>query len=333
MAGVAVLDLDEVVADLPVLTGLVQPGDPAVDLLEAARIGTDHQNRVQAGNGKEADGRLLGPGIAGKDDLQFQGQVGGPGVLERIDADALAAEHGRVEDPDQLQQFADVGGSVGDDEKVGGPVIGDVAALRQEGIEQLGHVGGRHEVDGDDLKHPAVPGGGSGGCRVAPDVQGQLFGIAAGKDAIDGPRLDNGGAVDLEDGLEQRHEVAASHLAVGEDVDHSLHLGIDQVVQLQLVGDVADELQQVAVHAIEAEAGVGSGRPRRLGGRGSRRIGSRFRPGRGGFAGSGRIRLGLDRGGSDLGGVGAGLGLGPADDAERRPDQLELRFRFLGLRL
>ena len=65
--------------------------------------------------------------------------------------------------------------------KLAAPWVGDVGARRQEGREQLGHVGGRHEVHRQDLKHRLALGGRGGGCRVAPDVQGQLLGIGAGR--------------------------------------------------------------------------------------------------------------------------------------------------------
>ena len=312
-------------------------GDPAFDLLQAARTGGDRQYGVQSGNGNESDGRLPRLGVPFENTLQLAYQVGGPAVLQRIDADALAAEHVRVEDLDQLEQLADVGGSVGDDQKVGRLVKGDIAASRQVGREQFRHVAGRHEVQGNDLKHPAVPRGGGGGARLPPDVQGQLLDVPAGKDAVYGTGLDHGDTVDLQDGLEKGHEVAASHLAVGEDVDHSLDIGIDDVVQLQLVGDVADELQQVAIHAIEPEAGVGCGGARSRPALGRRRIGIRLRIGSsgrigsGGLAGSRRALPGFDRVGSSLRGVGSRFGPGLADGPERRLDQLELRLRFRGL--
>ena len=206
----------------------------------------------------------------------------------------------------------------------------------------------RHEVHGNDLKHPILPSRPFRGCGIPANVEGQLPSVLDGKDPVDGARLDDGGAVDLEHGLENRHQVATPHLAEGVDVDHSLDPGIDDVIELQLVGHVAYELQQVTLHAVEPHRRVGSGPPRRPGNQGGCRGGRRLGPGCGSLGGNLRAIPGLDRGGLLLGigsrwalltgrslpGGGATAGLRLADGPERGLDQLELRFRFsdLGLR-
>ena len=176
-------------------------------------------------------------------------------MLQGIDAHPLVAEDLGVEDPDQLQQLAQVGGGVGEDQKVGAQVIGDVAARRQVGSEQLGHFGRRHEVQGHHLQYPL----GRGPAALA-DLQGKLAGVLAGKDAVDGALADHGGPVDLQDGFQQRSEVAAPHAAVGVDVDRALHPGVQQVVQLELAGQAAHELGQAALHAVEPHRRVPGGR-------------------------------------------------------------------------
>ena len=266
---------------------------------------------------------------------------------ERVDADTPATEHVRVEDPDQLEQLGHVAGRVCDHQEVGRAVMIDVSPVRQVGSEQLHHVGGRDEFHGYDLKHPALSRGRLRGSRLAANVEGQLPGALAGNDPIDGPRPDDGGAVDFEHGLENRHQVAAPHLAEGVDVDHSLDPGIEDIIEIQLVGHVAYELKQVALHAVEPDGRDGSCRPGGPGTLGGCRGGGRLRPGRGNHGGDLPALPGLDRDGLLPGfggrrvlltcrillGGGAARGLRLADSPERGPDQLVLRFRFLGLGL
>ena len=83
------------------------------------------------------------------------------------------------------------------------------------------------------------------------DGQRLPHGLWCGNDLIEIPDLDHGGAVDLEQSLQKWEQVRSFETPGCMDVDRAFDARINDVIELQIIGDDLDDLVNIGVVQIE----------------------------------------------------------------------------------
>jgi hypothetical protein len=152
------------------------------------------------------------------------GQIQRRGVPERNDSDIVA--HRLVDLVHDAHHPADVVGVIGDDQRVGLVVGGELTGRRHERTQQRNHLGGRGVLHNQHMGHHAFA-----AVRLALQVHiGIGFGIGCGDDLGDTDTFDGREALRLEGGQKDLIGRAGRDRARGNDGDLSLDARIEQKI-------------------------------------------------------------------------------------------------------
>ena len=184
--------------------------------------------------------------------LDLLDRLGGVRPLELDHLDLL--HRGRhVQQPQQLLDPPDVVGRVGDDQRVGGGVGGDVAAVADHLAGDLGQLLGRRVLQLEDAGDHV---GRIGEVAVLVGLDRFFDRLPLGHDPDDLALLDRGEAGGVHGGQEGLVGLADGHRGRGDDRHLAVELVGDDEVPPGDLGEVLDHVLQIGVDEVDVDLGV-----------------------------------------------------------------------------
>jgi hypothetical protein len=221
---------------------------------------------------RRARGARRGACAPAREELgQELGQLLRVGVLERDDLQ-LAQRHLDVHQVEHLEEPADVGGAVGDDQEIRLAVRGEGALGGHERAQQRDRVLGADELEWDHLAHHLVVGQAGAHLPADDGLHGGLGGVLPKDDPVQVAGAHRGETVDVEDGEQHREDLVARDLAHRLDFP-AARRGREHVVETHDLGGGLDHDLHVGVVEVQHELPRGRARGRRR--RRRRRFGRR----------------------------------------------------------
>ena len=135
----------------------------------------------------------------------MDGHLVGLGILEGEEPDGESLHPVHVEHPDGVHQIRHLGAGTGDQDQVSQGIDPDDAALRRQGLEDVVHLLGADELQGNHLDAVALGKGTVGLSQLGDHVA--LHGVGNRYHLVGAALVDQGRVVHPQQGLEGRDQV------------------------------------------------------------------------------------------------------------------------------
>ncbi len=219
--------------------------NPIAHFIEYTRIGRHGDEDIYAIDRKEANGgRLFAESDALKDGFKFLGHIRRLAVANFKLAHALAGQHVAVEQRDQFHGAPHAAGVVQHNQQIGRLVANDLATLPKEGRNEAFNLFGRGKLQEQQIQDLALARGQILGAGVQRGADGQLHGVRGRDDAVKISHLHHGGAIDAQNGFQYGPHLQCTNLAIGTDDHLTIYPGVEDVIDLQTLGQQIDQLAQ-----------------------------------------------------------------------------------------